>query len=120
MYSFKARSLAIGSKFLMTEKDKTTNNGFRNVAAGGEQWPGITSRFLLVVVAGLRNKQLVYGSHARIEANSRRRRNTSIALEEVKRGLVPFALNSEGQDGNGSDDSPHFTKDERLETVGGS
>jgi|SRR5918911_2474632 DNA-directed RNA polymerase omega subunit len=103
----------------MPGTDKTISGGSID-AASGEQWPGITSRFLLVVVAGLRNKQLVYGSHPRIEANSRRRRNTSIALEEVKRGLVPFALNAGGQaqNGNGSDDSPGFTEDERLETVG--
>jgi DNA-directed RNA polymerase subunit K/omega len=107
----------------MTEKDRTTSNGFSNVvAAEGEQWPGITSRFLLVVVAGLRNKQLVCGSPSRIEANSRRRRNTSVALEEAKRGLVPFALNAVGQarNRNGSDDSHSFTEDERLETVSGS
>ena len=106
----------------MTETDKTTSNGFSNVAANDEQWPGITSSFLLIVVAALRNKQLVYGSHPRIEADSRKRRNTSIALEEVKRGLVPFALNARGQArvGNSSEDAPGFTEDDRLETVGGS
>ena len=35
------------------------------------------------------------GSLPRIEANPRRRRNTSIAVEEVKRGLVAFAMNGE-------------------------
>jgi len=32
------------------------------------------------------------GATPRIEANPLRRRNTSIALEEVKRGLVPFTI----------------------------
>jgi DNA-directed RNA polymerase omega subunit len=57
-----------------------------------EQWPGIDSMYRLIVVAALRNKQLLRGAHPRIEADSRRRRNTSIALEEVKRGLVPFTI----------------------------
>jgi DNA-directed RNA polymerase omega subunit len=53
-------------------------------------WPGIDSRFRLIIVAGLRTKQLLHGSKPRIEAEKGRRRNTSIAVEEVKRGLVPF------------------------------
>jgi DNA-directed RNA polymerase subunit K/omega len=45
---------------------------------------------------------LLRGSHPRIEVDSQRRKNTSIALEEVKRGLVPFTINDEdkGEDGN--------------------
>lgn len=53
-------------------------------------WPGIDSRFRLIIVASLRSKQLVQGSKPRIEVNKARRRHTSIALEEVKRGLVAF------------------------------
>jgi DNA-directed RNA polymerase omega subunit len=57
-----------------------------------EQWPGIDSMYRLIVVASQRNKQLLRGARPRIEANPLRRRNTSIALEEAKRGLVPFTL----------------------------
>jgi len=57
-----------------------------------EQWPGIDSHFRLIIVAALRSKQLMRGSIARIEPDPLRRRNTTIALEEVKRGLVPFSL----------------------------
>ena len=53
-------------------------------------WPGIDSRFRLIIVAGLRAKQLLHGSKPRIETDKKRHRHTSIALEEVKRGLVPF------------------------------
>jgi DNA-directed RNA polymerase omega subunit len=53
-------------------------------------WPGIDSRFRLIIVAGLRTKQLLHGSKPRVEALNTRKRNTSIALEEVKRGLVSF------------------------------
>ena len=59
---------------------------------GGNQWPGIDAVFRLIAVAALRNKQLVMGAQPRIEASPLRRRNTTIALEEVKRGLVPFTL----------------------------
>jgi DNA-directed RNA polymerase omega subunit len=52
----------------------------------------IDSRFRLIVVAGLRTKQLLQGSKPRIESNTARRRNTSIALEETRRGMVPFTI----------------------------
>jgi DNA-directed RNA polymerase omega subunit len=73
----------------MPETDNTKSNGLRGVANEGT-WPGIDSRFRLIVVAGLRTKQLLHGSAPRIAADLTKRRNTSIALEEVKRGLVPF------------------------------
>ena len=62
------------------------------VIEGADQWPGIDSSFRLIAVAALRNKQLVRGAQPRVEASPLRRRNTSIALEEVRRGLVPFTL----------------------------
>ena len=52
----------------------------------------IDSRFRLIIVAGLRTKQLLHGSKPRIEADLTRRRNTSIALEETRRGMVPFTI----------------------------
>ena len=70
----------------MNEKNRMLND----VAEGEEQWPGIDSRYRLIVVAALRAKQLQRGAHPRIVADSRRRRNTSIAIEETKLGLVPF------------------------------
>ena len=54
------------------------------------EWPGIVSRFQLVILAVHRNKQLILGAQPRIAADRLKRRNTSIALEELKRGLVPF------------------------------
>jgi DNA-directed RNA polymerase omega subunit len=70
-------------------KEKQGGNGL-GVANEGT-WPGIDSRFRLIIVAGMRTKQLLHGSTPRIEADKSRHRNTSIALEEVKRGLVPFS-----------------------------
>ena len=73
----------------MTEHN--SHNGQRPAGAAYEgTWPGIDSRFRLIIVASLRSKQLVQGSKPRIEVDKGRRRNTSIALEEVKRGLVAF------------------------------
>ncbi|HKU76547.1 MAG TPA: DNA-directed RNA polymerase subunit omega [Pyrinomonadaceae bacterium] len=54
------------------------------------EWPGIVSRFQLVILATHRSKQLLKGAQPRIIADKMKRRNTSIALEELKRGLVPF------------------------------
>ena len=68
-----------------------------------EQWPGIDSHFRLIIVAAKRSKQLMRGSMARIETDPLRRRNTSIALEEVKRGLVSFKLIDPEADENSGD-----------------
>jgi len=57
-----------------------------------EQWPGIDAQFRLIILAAQRSKQLVRGAAARIEPDPLRRKTTSIALEEVKRGLVPFVI----------------------------
>jgi DNA-directed RNA polymerase omega subunit len=69
---------------------------------GKESWPGIVSRFQLVLLAGRRSKQLFKGAHPRIPADPLKRRNTSIALEELKQGLVAFA----GKNGNDSQTIP--------------
>ncbi len=54
------------------------------------EWPGIVSRFQLVILATHRSKQLLLGAQPRIAADRLKRRNTSIALEELRRGLIPF------------------------------
>lgn len=88
----------------MPVTDKSTHNGFSHIS-NEEEWPGIDSKFRLIVVAALRTKQLLHGSPPRIAADPRRRRNTSIALEEVKRGLVSFRNvdddSKDKSDGNG-------------------
>ena len=63
---------------------------------GNESWPGIVSRFQLVLLAGHRSKQLLHGARPRIPADPLKRRNTSIALEELRRGLLTFR----GKNGN--------------------
>jgi DNA-directed RNA polymerase omega subunit len=66
-------------------------NTFSSSTAEG-QWPGVDSVYRLIVVAALRHKQLTRGAVPRIEADPLRHRSTTIALEEVKRGLVPFTI----------------------------
>jgi len=54
------------------------------------QWPGIVSRFQLVILAAHRSKQLLQGAQPRIVVDRLKRRNTTVALEELKRGLILF------------------------------
>lgn len=52
--------------------------------------PGAISRFRAVVVAALRVKQLRSGSKPRIELDGKKHKETCIAMEEVRRGLISF------------------------------
>ena len=85
----------------MVERKKTQSNGTGH-AVVTEQWPGIDSSFRLIILAAKRSKQLLNGSLPRIEAEPGRRRNTSIALEEVRRGLVPFRTIKKEPEVNGA------------------
>lgn len=55
-----------------------------------ESGPEEISRFRAVVVAALRVKQLRRGSTPRIELDDKKHKDTSIAMEEVRRGLINF------------------------------
>lgn len=52
--------------------------------------PGAISRYRAVVVAALRVKQLRRGSKPRIELDDKKHKDTIIAMEEVRRGLISF------------------------------
>jgi DNA-directed RNA polymerase omega subunit len=92
----------------MPAKDRIKDDGLNKDAKTYEnEWPGIDSRYRLIVVAALRAKQLLHGSLPRIDADPLRRRNTSIALDETKRGLVPFTLTGKDQPGNDGDTNGH-------------
>ena len=85
----------------MLETKKETVEG----RTADERWPGIDSHFRLIAVATLRSKQLLRGARPRIDADPTRRRNTSIALEEVRRGLVRFTVTAEPPSGHGDGDN---------------
>lgn len=55
-----------------------------------ESGPGAISRFRAVVVASLRVKQLRRGSKPRFELDDKKHKDTCIAMEEVRRGLISF------------------------------
>jgi DNA-directed RNA polymerase subunit K/omega len=55
-----------------------------------EKWHETDSIYQGIIFACLRLKQLNKGANPRIAANARKRKNTSIAVEEVKQGLVNF------------------------------
>jgi DNA-directed RNA polymerase omega subunit len=69
--------------------NETSWSTFGDIEGEGRR-SGVESTFRLITVAALRNKQLTRGALPRIGADPLRRRNTSIAIEEVKRGLVQF------------------------------
>lgn len=85
----------------MSITDQSTHNGFSHIS-NEEEWPGIDSKFRLIVVAALRSKQLLRGSPPRIDVDPRRHKTTSLALEEVKQGLVPFTTIDKDQKENGN------------------
>jgi DNA-directed RNA polymerase omega subunit len=80
----------------MSVTDNRTINGYKVIVE--DEWPGIDSKFRLIVVAALRSKQLLNGSLPRIDADPLKRRNTSIALEEVKQGLIAFTNGNKDKD----------------------
>ncbi len=87
----------------MSETDVIAGGGVGR-AGDDEEWPGINSRFRLVIVAALRSKQLLHGSRPRVAADPSKRRNTSIALEEVRQGLVTFTITDGDRKGADGDD----------------
>jgi len=84
----------------MNGRDETADEGVGD-AEGEQLRPEIDSRYRLIVVAALRSKQLQRGAPPRIAADPLKRRNTSIALEEVKRGLVRFRIADKEDDADG-------------------
>ena len=72
----------------------TQNTTTRSTTQAGPDRSGLDSDFRLVIVAALRTRQLLHGAVARIAPDPLRRKNTSVALEEIKRGLVHFGTQS--------------------------
>jgi DNA-directed RNA polymerase omega subunit len=77
----------------MPATQNTTTKRSSTTQAGPDR-SGMDSDFRLVIVAALRTKQLLHGAAARIAPDPLRRKNTSVALEEIKRGLVHFSTQS--------------------------
>ncbi len=69
---------------------RATERGQQMSESRFESGPGAISRFRAVVLAGLRVKQLRSGSKPRIELDDKKHKDTIIAMEEVRRGLISF------------------------------
>ena len=81
-----ANCLASNSETLMNKVTNSTRNGLN------ADLRSIDSIYRMIVVAGLRSKQLLRGGTPRILPDPARRRNISIALEEARRGLINFTI----------------------------
>ena len=74
----------------MPATQNTTTKRISTTQAGPDR-SGTDSNFRLAIMAAQRTKQLLHGAVARIAPDPLRRKNTSVALEEIKRGLVHFS-----------------------------
>lgn len=81
---------------------ETSWNNFGRRNAG----QGVDSMYQLIAVAAQRNKQLVRGAAPRISVGPLMRSSTTIALEEARRGLVPFTMNGAQEKGGDGVDAP--------------
>ena len=84
-----------------------------------ENGQGAISRYRAVVVAALRVKQLRRGSKPLIELDNKKHKHTSIAIEEVRKGLISFTQSTlpHVHDPNGMGDLKAGVK-ESLPVVG--
>lgn len=57
--------------------------------------PEVDSKYRLIILAAKRSKQLQRGAQPRIEIDPQKHKPTRIALEEVIRGRVHFAIKTE-------------------------
>ena len=76
--------MAITSELVETEVDGTVV-------------PEVDSKYRLIILAAKRSKQLQRGAQPRIEIDPQKHKPTRIALEEVMRGRVHFAIKEDGQ-----------------------
>jgi len=61
----------------------------------GNSGPEVDSKYRLIILAAKRSKQLQRGAQPRIEIDPQKHKPTRIALEEVIRGRVHFAIKEE-------------------------
>lgn len=61
-----------------------------DVAHGFKPFSDVDSVFRLIIIATKRNKQLLHGAQSRLEPCLHRHKNTTIALEEVRKGLISY------------------------------
>ena len=62
----------------------------------GHEGQVVDSKYRLIILAAKRSKQLQRGAQPRIEIDPQKHKPTRIALEEVMRGRVHFAIKEDG------------------------
>ena len=62
----------------------------------GSHGPEVDSKYRLIILAAKRSKQLQRGASPRIDIDAQKHKPTRIALEEVMRGRVHFAIKEDG------------------------
>ena len=78
------------ARFLIAEKNM--KNTFSSKNGLNADLRSIDSIYRMIVVAGLRSKQLLRGAAPKIVADPTRQRNISIALEEARQGLINYKV----------------------------
>jgi DNA-directed RNA polymerase omega subunit len=63
----------------------------------GTEGPEVDSKYRLIILAAKRSKQLQRGATPRIEIDPQKHKPTRIALEEVMRGRVHFAIKDDNE-----------------------
>jgi DNA-directed RNA polymerase subunit K/omega len=74
------------------------NNNYSSKNGLNADLRSIDSIYRMIVVAGVRSRQLIRGATPRVVADPSRRRNVSIALEEARRGLIRFTVGKKKSD----------------------
>ena len=75
----------------MKQKDRVISNQTNSLRnENSDEFNNSNSVFQEIIFAFHRQKQLNQGARPRIAADSAKRKNTSIAIEEVKQGLITF------------------------------
>jgi len=73
-----------------------TTTEFGEGEVNGSGGAEVDSKYRLIILAAKRSKQLQRGASPRIEIDPQKHKPTRIALEEVMRGRVHFAIKEEG------------------------
>ncbi len=60
--------------------------------------PAVDSKYRMIILAAKRSKQLQRGATPRIEIDPQKHKPTRIALEEVMRGRVHFAIKKDNEE----------------------
>ena len=76
----------------MTKESQSEAKTHTARAAEAATMPPLDSTYRLIIVAAQRSRQLQRGARPRVEMDMLRHKPTRVALQEVRQGMVPYAL----------------------------